>query len=87
MVNDTVLNFGKRYKDNLRVIFDQWQKLHLGLEFGCAKQSKNLEMYLFYMYVVAKEQLATSPLANSFPTFLALKVGECGLPSYYYSLI
>ena len=57
------------------------------LRFGCAKQSKNLEMYLFYMYVVAKEQLATSPLANSFPTFLALKVGECGLPSYYYSLI
>ena len=23
MVNDTVLNFGKRYEDDLRVIFDQ----------------------------------------------------------------
>ena len=32
MVNGTLLNFGKRYKDDLRVIFDQWQKLHLGLD-------------------------------------------------------
>ena len=32
MVNVTLLNFGKRYKDNLRVIFDQWPKLHLGLD-------------------------------------------------------
>ena len=31
MVNGTLLNFGKRYEDDLRVIFDQWQKLHLGL--------------------------------------------------------
>ena len=31
MVNDTLLNFGKRYEDELRVIFDQRQKLHLGL--------------------------------------------------------
>ena len=28
MVNGTLLNFGKRYEDD---IFDQWQKLHLGL--------------------------------------------------------
>ena len=32
MVNGTLLNFGKRYKDNLRVICDQWLKLHLGLD-------------------------------------------------------
>ena len=32
MVNGTLLNFGKRYKDNLRDIFDQWPKLHLGLD-------------------------------------------------------
>ena len=32
MVNGTLLNFGKRYKDNLIVIFDQWPKLHLGLD-------------------------------------------------------
>ena len=32
MVNGTLINFGKRYKDNLRVIFDQWPKLHLGLD-------------------------------------------------------
>ena len=32
MVNCTLLNFGKRLDDNLRVIFDQWLKLHLGLD-------------------------------------------------------
>ena len=32
MVNGTLLNFGKRYEDTLRVIFDQWPKLHLGLD-------------------------------------------------------
>ena len=32
MVNGTLLNFVKRYKDDLRVIFDQWPKLHLGLD-------------------------------------------------------
>ena len=32
MVNGTLINFGKRYKDDLRVIFDQWPKLHLGLD-------------------------------------------------------
>ena len=32
MVNGTVLNFGKRYEDNLRVIFDQGLKLHLSLD-------------------------------------------------------
>ena len=32
MVNGTLLNFGKRYDNKLRVIFDQWLKLHLGLD-------------------------------------------------------
>ena len=32
MVNDSLLNFGKRYEDGLRVIFDQWPKFHLGLD-------------------------------------------------------
>ena len=32
MVHGTLLNFGKRYEDDLRVIFDQWQKLCLGLD-------------------------------------------------------
>ena len=32
MVNGTVLNFAKRYKDNLSVIFYQWPNLHLGLD-------------------------------------------------------
>ena len=32
MVNGTLLHFGKKYKDELRVIFVQWQKLHLGLD-------------------------------------------------------
>jgi hypothetical protein len=32
MANGTLLNFGKRYKDDLGVISYQWQKLHLGLD-------------------------------------------------------
>ena len=32
MVNGTLLNFGKRYDANLRVIFDQWLNLHLSLD-------------------------------------------------------
>ena len=32
MVNGTLLNFGKRYEDDLKVIFDQWPKLNLGLD-------------------------------------------------------
>ena len=32
MVNGTQLNFGKRYEDDLRDRFDQWSKLHLGLD-------------------------------------------------------
>ena len=32
MVNGTVLNSSKRYKDDLMVIFDQWPNLHLGLD-------------------------------------------------------
>jgi hypothetical protein len=32
MVNGTLLNFCKRYEYDFRVIFDQWQKLHLGLD-------------------------------------------------------
>ena len=32
IVNGTLLNFGKIYEDYLRVIFDQWPKLHLSLD-------------------------------------------------------
>ena len=32
IVNDTVQNFVKKYKDDLMVIFDQWLKLHLCLD-------------------------------------------------------
>ena len=32
IVNVTLLNFGRRYEDKLRVIFDQWPNLHLGLD-------------------------------------------------------
>ena len=30
-VNNTQLNFGKRYEDDLGVIFEKWQKLHLDM--------------------------------------------------------
>ena len=47
MVNDSLLNFGKRYKDDLRVIFDQWTKLHLGLD-----AIKNFERCLIFIYLM-----------------------------------
>ena len=32
MVNGTLLNFGNRYEGDLRVIFDHWPNLQLGLD-------------------------------------------------------
>ena len=32
MINGTLLNFDKRYEENLRVIFDQRPKLSLGMD-------------------------------------------------------
>ena len=50
IVNGTLLNFGKRYKDNLRAIFDQWPKLYLCLDAllnqRILKSVKYLSMYL-----------------------------------------
>ena len=31
-INKTMLNSGKRYKDDLEIIFDQWPKLYLGFD-------------------------------------------------------
>ena len=45
MVNGTLLNFDKRYEDNLRVIFDQ---LHLGLD---ALSNQKILNGIYYMYV------------------------------------
>ena len=44
IVNVTLLNFDKRYKDNLRVIL----VTKVALRFGCVKQSKNLEWCLMH---------------------------------------
>ena len=60
MVNGTLLNFGKRYKDNLRVIFDQWPKLHLGLDALSNQKILNgtskytVSAYFAIMYYFAK---------------------------------
>ena len=47
MVNGTLLNFGKIYEDDLRVIFDQWPKLHLGLDALSNQKILNGVYYLF----------------------------------------
>ena len=49
MVDYTLLNFGKRSDDNLRIIFDQWLKLHLGLD--ALSNQKKLERYLINSYL------------------------------------
>ena len=50
IVNGTLLNFGKRYEDNLRVIFDQWTKLHLGLDVLSNQKILN-GIYCQFMYL------------------------------------
>jgi hypothetical protein len=52
MVNGTLVNFGKRYEDNLRVIFLSAAKV--APRFGCAEQSKILEWYLMFMAYLRK---------------------------------
>ena len=51
MLNGTVLNFGKRCEDDFypltkitlkRVIFDQWPKVHLGLDVHLSKESSTV---------------------------------------------
>ena len=32
LTSTMVNSFGKRYEDDFRIIFDQWPKLHLGLD-------------------------------------------------------
>jgi hypothetical protein len=45
----TVLNFGKRYEDDLRVIFDRWSKLHIGLNaLGNQKILKDVKFRHWY---------------------------------------
>ena len=61
MVNGILLNFGKRYKDGLRVMFDQWLKLHL-LRFGCANQSKNIKWYLKVQWNKSKSRITEEAL-------------------------
>ena len=38
-------NFGKRYDDNFRVIFDQWAKLHLVLDVKLFKKIVNFSKH------------------------------------------
>ena len=49
IVNGTLLNFGKRYEDHLMVIFDQWPKLHLGLD---ALSNKKILNGIWYVNAV-----------------------------------
>jgi hypothetical protein len=44
MVNCTLLNFGKIYKDDFKGHF--WSVAKVAPRFGCARQSKNLKRYL-----------------------------------------
>ena len=52
MANSTVLNFGKRYEDNISVIFDQWLDLHLGLDALSNQKILNGIYYITLVYIV-----------------------------------
>ena len=55
------LNFGKRYEDNLRVIFDQWPKLHLGLDALRNQKILNGIYYLLFLvlFVLAESEIVS----------------------------
>ena len=62
MVNGTLLNFCKRYEDDLRVIFDHWPKLHLGLD-ALSNQKILKGVYVFSQYYQYNpKQIAMSKL-------------------------
>ena len=61
MVNGTLLKFGKRYEDNLRVIFDQWPKLHLGLD---ALSNQKIVLYLMQMQYTFFGDVRFDPIGN-----------------------
>ena len=42
-----LLNFGMRYEADIRVIFDQWQKLHLSLD---ALSNQKILKGIYYTY-------------------------------------
>ena len=53
MVNGTLLNFGKRYKDKLRAFFDHWPKLQLGLD-ALSNQKTLKGIYFAVLHYVQK---------------------------------
>ena len=70
MVNGTLLNFDKRYEDDLWVIFDQWQKLHLGLNVlsnqkilkGIYYSDLHAQWNIFYTFYSCSSQLYSDTL-------------------------
>jgi hypothetical protein len=60
IVNGTLLNFGKRYEGNIRVIFDQWPKLQLGLD--VLSNQKILNGILYVSSLPQDKKLTKSPL-------------------------
>ena len=59
MVNGTLLNFGKRYEDDLRVILIS-VGAKVALRYRCAKPSKNLKRHLLlntYHLTVSKQNM------------------------------
>ena len=66
-----LLNFGKRYKDDLRVIFDQWPKLHFGLD-ELSNQKILKGVYSLRRLFTKK----TMSIDNKTPNSLSLKVNN-----------
>ena len=63
MVNGTLLNFVKRYEDDLRVIFDQWPKFHLGLD--ALSNQKILNGIYYVMQMLLQHQFRNVETSQS----------------------
>ena len=78
MVNGTLLNFGKRYEDNLRAIFDQWPKLQLRCGWLSSKKTLNGIYYAMHPQISP-----CAPFSRYYVITLSLWVVEKGNFGYF----
>ena len=78
IVNGTLLNFGKRYKDNLRAIFDQWPKLQLRCGWLSSKKTLNGIYYAMHPQISP-----CAPFSRYYVITLSLWVVEKGNFGYF----
>ena len=87
----SLLNFGKRYKADILVIFDRWQKLQLGLDaqsnqkilkgiYSLRFSKKMIEIYVYQKHRIFSMYLDLSEARFLLQALFSVNVDEMGLP-------